>query len=68
MGQPGQAPRDRRVVLIVAALVLGLLAAGVVSALVPGIDAALTAVPLIIAALVVGTVLMLIRSLRGQGS
>lgn len=57
-------PRDRRVLLIVGVLVLGLLLASVVSALVPGIDATLAAVPLIIVVLVVGTVFVLVRSVR----
>jgi hypothetical protein len=65
MSQPGSAPRDRRVFLIVGAIVLGLLALSVVSALVPGIDATLAAVPLIIVVLVVGTVLVLARSVGG---
>ncbi len=60
-----EAPRDRRVLLIVAAIVAGLLLASVLSALVPGVDATLAAVPLIIVVLVVGTVFVLIRSARG---
>jgi hypothetical protein len=65
MGRPDGAPRDRRVFLVIGAIVLGLLAFSVVSALVPGIDAALAAVPVIMVVLVVGTVLVLARSLRG---
>ena len=65
MGQT-QAPRDRRVLLIVGAIVLGLLALSVVSALVPGMDAALAAVPVVIGILLVGTVVVLARSLRGR--
>ena len=61
-----EAPRDRRVLFIVGALVLGLLLAGVLSALVPGIDATLAAVPLIIVVLVVGTALVLVRSVRSR--
>ena len=61
-----EAPRDRRVLLIVGALVLGLLLASVVSALVPGIDATLAAVPLIIVALLAGTVFVLVRSVRSR--
>ncbi|MEX1296647.1 MAG: hypothetical protein AB1Z67_10785 [Candidatus Limnocylindrales bacterium] len=67
MGRPEGAPRDRLVVLIVAAVVVGLLAFSVVSALIPDIDGTLAAVPLIIVVLVVGTVLVLARSLRGAG-
>ena len=65
MSQPAGAPRDRRVFLIIGAIVVGLLAFSVVSALVPDIDGTLAAVPLVIVALVVGTVLVLARSLRG---
>ena len=67
MSDPEGAPRDRRVVLIIGALVVGLLAFSVVSALLPGIDATLAAVPVIVVVLVVGTVLVLARSLRGAG-
>lgn len=66
-GRPDGAPRDRLVVLIVGGLVVGLLAFSVVSALIPDIDGTLAAVPLVIAVLVVGTVLVLVRSLRGAG-
>jgi hypothetical protein len=65
MSQPAGAPRDRRVFLIIGAIVVGLLAFSVVSALIPDIDGTLAAVPLVIVALVVGTVLVLARSLRG---
>jgi hypothetical protein len=61
------APRDRRVVLIVGALVVIVLAAGVISALVPGLDATFAAVPIVIAILVIGTVVVLGRSLRARG-
>ena len=67
MGGPAGAPRDRRVFLIVGALVVGLLALSVVSALVPGIDATLAAVPVVVVVLVVGTFLVLARSVRGAG-
>jgi hypothetical protein len=55
-------PRDRRVLLVVGAIVAGLLLASVVSALVPGVDALLAAAPLVIVGLVLGTVFVLIRS------
>jgi hypothetical protein len=61
------APRDRRVVLIVGTLVVLVLAAGVISALVPGLDATLAAVPIVIAVLVIGTLVVLGRSLRARG-
>ncbi len=66
MSGPRDAPRDRRVVLIIGLIVVGLLAASVVSALVPGMDAALAAVPVIILVLVIGTVGVLARSIRGR--
>ena len=66
MGDPREAPRDRRVVLIIGLIVVGLLAASVVSALVPGMDAALAAVPVVILVLVLGTVVVLARSIRGR--
>ena len=65
MSQPGGAPRDRRVFLIIGAIVIGLLAFSVLSALIPDIDGTLAAVPLVIVVLVVGTVLVLARALRG---
>lgn len=61
-------PRDRRVFLIVGVLVVGLLAFSVLSALVPDIDATLAAVPIVVVVLVVGTIFVLARSLRGAGS
>ena len=61
------APRDRRVVLIIGTLVAIVLAAGVISALVPGLDATFAAVPIVIAVLVIGTVVVLGRSLRTRG-
>ena len=67
MSDPGKAPRDQRVLLIIGVLVIGLLAFSVISALVPGIDATLAAVPIVVVVLVVGTVLVLARSLRGTG-
>lgn len=65
MSQPGRAPRDRRVFVIVGGIVLGLLSLSVVSALIPDIDGTLAALPLVIVVLVVGTVLVLARSVRG---
>lgn len=67
MSDRSSAPRDRRVFLIIGALVIGLLAFSVVSALVPGMDATLAAVPIVVVVLVVGTVVVLARSLRGAG-
>jgi hypothetical protein len=65
--RPAGAPRDRRVFLIIGALVVGLLALSVVSALIPDIDGTLAAVPLVIIVLVAGTLLVLARSVRGAG-
>jgi len=65
--RPAGAPRDRRVFLIIGALVVGLLAFSVVSALIPDIDGTLAAVPLVIIVLVAGTLLVLARSVRGAG-
>ena len=45
-------------------LVVAILAINVVSALVPGIDGALASLPIVVLILVVGTVLVLARSLR----
>lgn len=67
MTRPAGAPRDRRVFLIIGALVVGLLALSVVSALIPDIDGTLAAVPLVIIVLVAGTLLVLARSVRGAG-
>ena len=67
MTRPEGAPRDRRVFFIIGALVVGLLAFSVVSALIPDIDGTLAAVPLVIIVLVAGTVLVLARSVRGAG-
>ncbi len=67
MSRPEGAPRDRRVFLIIGALVLGLLGFSVVSALIPDIDGTLAAVPLVIILLVAGTLLVLARSVRGAG-
>lgn len=59
-----EAPADRRVIVLVALLVIAVLVVNVVSALVPGIDAALASLPVVVLLLVVGTVLVLGRSMR----
>jgi hypothetical protein len=51
-------------VLLVAALVAGILAVNVLSALVPGLDGLLAVWPVVVLVLVVGTVAVLLRSLR----
>jgi len=61
------APRDRRVVVVLGVLVLAILALNLASALVPGMDGALAAWPLVVLVLVVGTVVILARSLLRRG-
>ena len=61
--RPGE-PRDRRVVLLIAALVIGVLVVNVVSAIVPGMDGALASLPIVVVILVAGTLLVLARALR----
>jgi hypothetical protein len=51
--------------VLVATLVAVVLIVNVASALVPGADAALAALPIVVLVLVVGTILVLARSLRG---
>jgi hypothetical protein len=55
---------DRRVVGLIAALVVMVLALNVISAFVPVMDGALAGVPVVMAILAVGTVLILLRALR----
>ena len=64
MSRPEQAPRDRKVVVLMAALVITVLAINVVSAVVPGMDGALAPMPIVVLILVVGTLLVLGRSIR----
>jgi hypothetical protein len=64
MTQPQGAPRDRRVLLVMAVLVIAILAINVISAVVPGMDGALASMPIIVAVLVGGTLLILVRALR----
>ena len=60
-------PRDRRVILVLALVVLAILALNVVSAVVPGMDALLASVPVIVAVLLGGTLLVMIGALRSRG-
>lgn len=55
---------DRRVVGLIALLVVVVLVLNVVSAFVPGMDGALASAPVVVAILVGGTVLVLGRALR----
>jgi hypothetical protein len=64
VAQPERAPRDRRVVLVIALLVIAILVINVVSALVPGMDGALASMPIVVAILVGGTLVILVRALR----
>ena len=54
------APRDRRVLLLLALVVAVILALNVGSALVPGMDGLLAGVPVIVAILVGGTLIVLL--------
>ncbi len=67
MARPGGAPGDRRVVLLIGLLVVAVLAVNLVSAMLPGMDGALASAPIVVIVLVLGTVLILARSLRRQG-
>lgn len=60
----GTAPRDRRVMLLLALVVTVILVLNVASALVPGMDGLLASVPVIVAILVGGTVVVLVETLR----
>jgi hypothetical protein len=55
---------DRRVLGLIAGLVVVVLVLNVVSAMVPGMDGALAGVPVVMAILAMGTVLILVRALR----
>lgn len=61
--RPGTPP-DRRVVLVIALLVVVVLALNLASAILPGVDGALASLPLVVLALVLGTALVLLRALR----
>jgi len=64
MNEAAPAPRDRKVVLLLAGLVVAVLVINVISALVPGMDGALASAPIVVVILVVGTAFVLIRSIR----
>ena len=57
-------PRARSVVLLVAAVVVGILALDLLSAMVPGMDGLLAAWPIVVLVLVVGTVVVLGRTMH----
>ena len=64
MSRPAGAPRDRRVLLLLGALVVAVLAINVVSAAVPGMDGALASMPIVVLILVIGTIVVMGRSMR----
>jgi hypothetical protein len=66
MTGPDGAVRDRRVALVLGALVLGVLAINVVSGLVPELDDVVSSVPVVVLILVAGTVGVLAWSV-GRG-
>lgn len=59
--------RDRRVLLILALVVVAVLGVNVVSALVPGMDGFLAKVPVLAIVLVTGTLVVLLRALVRRG-
>lgn len=65
MSPSERAPADRRVLLLMLLLVVVVLAINVMSAVIPGMDAALASLPIVVLLLVVGTLLVLARALRG---
>jgi hypothetical protein len=60
-------PPDRRVLIVLSLVVTVILALNVASALVPGMDGLLASVPVIVAILVGGTIVVMVRVLRGRG-
>ena len=58
---------DRRVLIVLSLVVTIILALNVASALVPGMDGLLASVPVIVAILVGGTIVVMVRVLRGRG-
>ena len=64
MSRPAGAPRNRRVLLLLGALVVAVLAINVVSAAVPGMDGVLASMPIVVLILVIGTIVVMGRSIR----
>ncbi len=64
MSGPSRRPRDRDVLLLLGAVVLGVLAFNVVSGLVPGLDGLLASAPVLIIGLVTVSGLVLLGTLR----
>ena len=65
MGRSDGTPQDRRVVVLIGLLVAAVLLVSLVSALLPGVDGALASAPIVVIALVIGTVLVMARAVRG---
>jgi hypothetical protein len=61
----GERVPDRRVVLLLAGVVVAVLGVDVLSALVPGLDALLADAPVLVVVLVIGTVGVLLWTLTG---
>ena len=66
MSDSARSPRDRQVLLVLAVLVIAVLAVNVLSAIIPGMDGALATAPIIVLILVIGTVFVLVRSIRAH--
>ena len=64
MAEPAGSVRDRRVLAVLAVIVVGILALNVASAFVPGLDAALAGLPIVVGLLVAGTLLVLVAAFR----
>jgi hypothetical protein len=64
VGRTEGTPPDRRVVVLIGLLVAAVLLVSLVSALLPGVDGALASAPIIVVALVAGTVLVMVRAVR----
>ena len=60
-------PPDRRVLIVLSLVVTVILALNVASALVPGMDGLLASVPVIVAILVGGTIVVMVGVLRRRG-
>ncbi len=56
--------RDRDVLLLMAGLVVAVLATNVLSALIPGLDAALARAPILVLLLLGGTAVVLVGAIR----
>ncbi|CAN5581915.1 hypothetical protein BH23CHL8_BH23CHL8_06230 [soil metagenome] len=64
MPEPASSIRDGRVLALLAAIVVAVLGLNIVSAFVPGLDAALAGLPIVVGVLVGGTLLVLVGAFR----